>query len=288
MLHFGAALQNTERGIKMAEGGIKSLAEGRSDIYKIDPRNLHVKPSWNGRDFGDPDNIAHVEELALSIAEIGVKDPLTAVWADGKAWLVDGECRLRGALLAIERGAPLKTVPVRMEERGANDADLLFSQIIRNKKQPFKQIELANICKRLLDMGWQQNDIARKSGVTPARISQLLDLLTMPEPIKQMVACGQVSASMAQKTVSQHNPAKAVEILKDAVAVAESEGRSKALPKHVEAPVEPAKRQRAVSVEQAIKAAFEASEIEWVDASDSVLVQMPEQHWLIVRELLKL
>ncbi len=275
----------------MAEkkSGLASISEGRSDVHRVDPRMLHVKPSWNGRDFSDPDNIQHVEELALSIAEIGVKDPLTVVWEDGKAWLVDGECRLRASLLAIDRGAPLKTVPVRSEERGSNDADLLFSQIIRNKKQPFKQLELAKICKRLCDMGWQQNDIATKSGVTPARISQLLDLLTMPEPIKQMVTNGQVSASMAQKVVAEHNPVVAVQVLQDAVAVAESEGKQRAMPKHVETPVEPAKRQRAVTVEQAVKAAFDASTVDWnEDEKDLVMIAMPEQHWLIVRELLQL
>ncbi len=272
----------------MAEGGIKSLAEGRSDIFKVDPRKLFIKPSWNGRDFADPANQEHVEMLSRSIAEVGVQEPLTVYWEDGKAWLSDGECRLRGALLAIERGTPLKTVPVKTEARGNGEADRLFSQILRNSGKPFSQMEQAKIYKRLLDMGWQQNDIAAKAGLSASRVSQVLDLLTMPEPIKQMITNGQVSASMAQKAVSQHNPAKAVEILKDAVAVAESEGRSKALPKHVEVPVEPAKRQRAVTVEQAIKAAFEASKIEWVDASDDVLVQMPEQHWLVVRELLKL
>jgi len=275
----------------MAEkkSGLASISEGRSDVHRVDPRLLHVKPSWNGRDFTDPDNIQHVEELALSIAEIGVKDPLTVVWEDGKAWLVDGECRLRASLLAIERGAPLKTVPVRSEERGSNDADLLFSQIIRNKKKPFAQMELARICKRLCDMGWQQNDIAIKSGVTPARISQLLDLLTMPEPIKQMVTNGQVSASMAQKVVAEHNPVKAVQVLQDAVAVAESEGKQRAMPKHVETSVEPVKAKRAVTVEQAVKAAFEASTVDWSeDEKDLVIVAMPEQHWLIVRELLQL
>ncbi len=275
----------------MAEkkSGLASISEGRSDVHRVDPRMLHIKPSWNGRDFSDPDNIQHVEELALSIAEIGVKDPLTVIWEDGKAWLVDGECRLRASLLAIERGAPLKTVPVRSEERGSNDADLLFSQIIRNKKKPFAQMELARICKRLCDMGWQQNDIAVKSGVTPARISQLLDLLTMPEPIKQMVTNGQVSASMAQKIVAEHNPVVAVQVLQDAVAVAESEGKQRAMPKHVETPVEPAKRQRAVTVEQAVKAAFDASTVDWSeDEKDLVMIAMPEQHWLIVRELLQL
>ncbi len=273
------------------KGGLASISEGRSDVHRVDPRQLHVKPSWNGRDFNDPENIAHVDELALSIAEIGVKDPLTVVWEDGKAWLVDGECRLRASLLAIERGAPLKTVPVRSEERGSNDADLLFSQIIRNKKKPFAQMELASVCKRLLDMGWQQNDIARKSGVTPARISQLLDLLTMPEPIKQMVTNGQVSASMAAKVVAEHNPQKAIELIQDAVAVAESEGRDRAMPKDVSVQASPVvAASRAPSLEKAMHAAFDASTVEWgdEDAAGIVTIIMPEAHWLIIRDMLKL
>ena len=82
----------------MAEAtGLKSISEGRSDIHKINPKLLNVKPSWNGRDFNEPSNLEHVAQLALSIAEIGVKEPLTVVWEEGKAWLVDGECRLRTA-----------------------------------------------------------------------------------------------------------------------------------------------------------------------------------------------
>lgn len=275
------------------ETGLKSISEGRSDIHKINPKLLNVKPSWNGRDFNEPSNLEHVAQLALSIAEIGVKEPLTVVWEEGKAWLVDGECRLRATILAIKQGADIKTIPCKVEERYANEADRLFSQIIRNAGKPFSQMESAKVFKRLLDMGWQQNDIAKKSGISPARVSQVLDLLTMPEPIKQMVTNGQVSSSLAVKTLTEHNPAKAVQVLQDAVAVANSEGKAKALPKHIEVPAtKPGKKPRDLGIEKTVFEAFEYALVDDNQINDQgeavVVVTFPVEQWELIRQALKL
>lgn len=278
--------------------GIASIAEGRSDMHRIDPRKLHVKQSWNGRDFNDPANIAHVDQLALSIAEIGVKEPLTVSWEDGKAWLVDGECRLRATLQAIEfHKAEIKTIPVKTEDRYANEADKLFSQIIRNSGKPFSAMEQAKVYKRLVDMGWLQGDIAKKAGVSAARISQILDLLAMPEPIKQMVTAGQVSASMAVATLKDHNPAKAVQVLQDAVAVANAEGSQRAMPKHVETPpvasgwtapvANPPIGKRSMALQAIVKDAFEYADVDDSDA-ELVVIKMPSEHWEAIRKALKL
>lgn len=267
--------------------GLASISEGRSDIHKIDPRKLKVKPDWNGRDFNDPLNQAHVEQLAASIAEVGVKEPLTVYWEGGEAWLSDGECRLRATLLAISKGVEVKTVPCKTEDRFGNDADKLFSQIIRNSGKPFSQMEQAKVYKRLVDMGWQQGDIAKKAGVSPARISQILDLLTMPEPIKAMVVNGSVSASMAVATLKEHNGAKAVQVLQDAVAVANSEGKEKALPRHVEA--KPPANKRALGLVAAVKSAFDSVTTEIDDEDDSVVtIRMTVEAWQIIRKACEL
>jgi ParB family transcriptional regulator, chromosome partitioning protein len=215
-------------------GGLKGMAKGRSDIYRVDPRELHTKKGWNGRDFDDPENKAHVEMLANSIAVIGVKEPLTVVWEDNHPVVINGECRLRAVMLAIARGIDVKTVPVQTEDRFSNDADRLFSQIARNSGKPFSQMEQAKVFKRLLDLGWQQADIASKSGISPSRVSQVLSLLTLPEPIKAMVTTGTVSAAMAQRTVATtQTPQEAVKVLKEAVTTAKAEGKTRATPKHL-------------------------------------------------------
>lgn len=215
---------------------LKDLAEGRTDQYKIDPRKLKIKEGWNSRDFSDPANLAHIEELAKSIAEVGVKRALVVNMEDNIPYLVDGECRYRAVMLAIERGADIKTVPVIGEDRFANEGDRLFNQFLYNSGKPFGPIENARHFKRLLDMGWQQNDIAKRSGFSAGRVSQLLELLRLPTVLQKFITEGKASAAMVLATFKKHNEDVALTVaeLTGAVANAEAEGRKRAMPKDTE------------------------------------------------------
>jgi ParB family transcriptional regulator, chromosome partitioning protein len=209
-------------------GGLKTIAVGRSDIHKVDPRKLFVKPGWNGRDMDDPENLEYIEELALSIAENGVQQPLTCMWENGKAWVTDGHMRLRATLLAIERGAEVVAIPIKAEERYGNEADRVFSQIVRNSGKRFSAMEQARIYKRLLDMGWQVTDIATKSGVSISRVSQMLSLLNLPEEVKHMVTSGQVSASLARQTMAEYKTDdEGVKTLQDGIVLAKKKGKNR-------------------------------------------------------------
>ena len=216
---------------------LKDFSEGRTDQYKIDPRKLQIKQGWNTRDFSDPANAAHVEELAKSIAEIGVKRALVVNVESDIPYVVDGECRYRAVMLAIERGADIKTVPVVGEDRFANEADRLFGQLIYNSGKPFGPIENARLFKRLLDMGWQQKDIATKSGMTGGRVSQLLELLILPISLQKFITEGKASANMVMLTFKKHNgdEVAALAELEAALGVAQESGRKRALPKDTEA-----------------------------------------------------
>lgn len=215
---------------------LKDFSEGRTDQYKIDPRKLQIKQGWNTRDFSDPANVAHVDELAKSIAEIGVKRALVVNVEADIPYVVDGECRYRAVMLAIERGADIKTVPVVGEDRFANEADRLFGQLIYNSGKPFGPIENAQLFKRLLDMGWQQKDIATKSGMTGGRVSQLLELLILPISLQKFITDGKASANMVMLTFKKHNgnEAAALAELEAALGVAQESGRKRALPKDTE------------------------------------------------------
>lgn len=280
--------------------GLASISEGRSDIHRIDPRLLKIKDNWNCRDEQSAETKAHIEMLALSIAEIGVQEPVTVYWEDNTAWISDGHCRLWATMLAIKNGADIKTIPAKSEQRYANEADRLFSQIIRNAGKPFSQMEQAKVYKRLLDMGWQQQDIARKAGLSPARISQVLDLLALPELIKQMVTNGEVSASMAVNTVAVHNPQKAVQVLQDAVAIAKEAGKAKAMPKHLNGAAEGAtvpatkspKKVRDLDAAKVCHEAFEYALVDEEQINDQgeavVVVTFPVEWFEKMREALKL
>ncbi len=215
---------------------LKDFAEGRTDVYRIDPRKLQVKSDWNSRDFSDPANVAHINELAASIEQVGVREPLKVFVENDVPYITNGECRYRAVMLLIERGVEIKTVPVLGEDRLGNEADRLFTQFISNSGKQFSAIENAKLFKRLLDMGWQQNDIAKKTGFSGGRVSQLLELLTLPIVLQKFITEGKASASMVLNVFKKHNGdvALAVAELSGAVAVAVEQGRKRAMPKDTE------------------------------------------------------
>lgn len=263
--------------------GLASISEGRSDIHRISPKNIHVKSGWNSRDFKDPDNVNHIEMLAKSIAEVGVKEPLTVNWEDGKAYLEDGECRLRACLYAINfLNADIKTVPCKVGERYANEADRLFGQQLRNAGKPFSVLEQAKLFKRLLDLGWQQNDIAKKAGMSAGRVSQILEYNTFPEGVKTMVHKGEVAPSTAMAIVKEHgNGAEAA--LQAGLETAKAAGKTKVQAKHIEGGVVEPK----VNKLAAIREAFEYCAVDDED-SEVCVIKMPMAQWDIVRKMLGL
>lgn len=208
----------------------------RKEFYQIDPRKLQIKAEWNSRDFSDPANIAHIEDLAKSIAENGVREPLKVFVEGDIAYVTNGECRLRAVMSLIARGVDIKAVPVLSEDKLANEADRLFTQFISNSGKPFGPVENARLFKRLLDMGWQQQDVAKRTGFSGGRVSQLLELLTLPVVLQKFITEGKASASMVLAVFKKHNGdvALAVAELSGAVVEAEKQGRTRAMPKDTE------------------------------------------------------
>lgn len=274
---------------------LKDLSAGRTDIYKLDPRIIQIKEGWNSRDMSNPANQEHIKELSLSIAEVGVKRPLTVTMEGDVPYLTDGECRLRATLLAIQNGADIKTVPVVGEDRYANEADRLFSQILLNSGKPLNGLEQAKVFKRLIDFGWQQQDIAKKAGMSGGRVSQLLELLTLPEALQKFITEGKASASMVLSTFKKHNGDVALTVaeLSGAVATAEAAGRKRAMPKDVgegngeggEGGKEKKSRKTINSFFKGlVEAAYADGRID--DTEDMVTMSLTETDWATLMEMI--
>lgn len=212
---------------------IKDIAAGRSDLYRVDPKLIQVKLDWNSRDAADPANAEHIAALKASIREIGVKKPLVCFMESNVTYVTDGHCRLAAIMELLNEGVEIKTVPVMVEDRLSNEADRIFSQIVHNQGKPLTAIEQAKVFKRLLDLGWQQQEIAKKAGISGGRVSQLLELLTLPVMLQKFITEGRASATMVLNVFKKHNGdvALAVAELSGAVQVAESQGRKRAMPK---------------------------------------------------------
>ena len=215
------------------QGGIKDLAQGRFDIYMMRPADLHIKAGWNSRIEEDAENQAHIEQLAASIAENGVKTPLTVYWENDKVYVSDGHCRLAAVRRVMESGAPIEAIPCQVEPRYSSDEERVVSQITRNSGKPFTPLETGRVCKRLLDFGWSESKIASKIGVGIRRVQRLLEFQASPTALIDMVTSGEVSATLAEDTVrlTKGDMAEATESLRMAVARAKERGKSHATKK---------------------------------------------------------
>lgn len=206
--------------------GIQSMAKGRQDMFKLAPADINVDSEWNVRN-NTPELKEHIAMLARSIAEIGVQQPITVRMVDKKPYVTDGFCRMAAVHLAIENGAEIETVPVRVEERYSNEADHTLSLLTRNSGRPLSTIEQAFVIKRLLDYGWTQEAIQNKTGFSVTHVNNCKTLLSADPAIQDMLKKGSVSVRLAMKTIKEKGD-KAPAALKKSIETANAAGKGKA------------------------------------------------------------
>ncbi len=259
--------------------GLESIAEGSSKVFMVDPRKIKVRPNWNFRNFDDKENAEHVESLYQSIKQVGVKEALTVTWDKGELWLDNGECRLRAAMLVIERDKPdTFRVPVKSEDRYANEQDRLINQRVRNAGKPFSVFEDAALFKKLVDMGMTQQEIAAKCSISAARVSQILDHNLVGKVGRQLVAEGKASATMVMQ-VTKAEGTNAEKALLDGMKTAKANGHEKLKPADVSGA-----RQNISTI---VRDAFEYSDVDTSD-TQNVVIKMPMEQWDKLRDAAKL
>ncbi len=280
----------------MAKHGIAAIAEGRTDLFRMDPSKIVVREGWNSRDFDHPDNQAHVDAMAASIREVGVKEPL-AGYLEGETFvLTNGESRYRAVQKLLTEGVEIKTVPVMPEPRYSSEADYLASQFIRNSGRPFTPMENAKLFTKLLALGWSEKDISEKTGVTVERVQQVSKLNAVPESVKGYIRKGQVSATLVQRIQAKAKDAKEIETqVKDAIAAAKAEGKTKATPKHA-APKKPKaeKPETEAAPRTNYRELFEelmsyviSTEDESSDKTTEVVASLPKDRWKLMEDAAK-
>jgi len=139
-----------------------------------------------------------LDELATSIRAQGIIQPLLVrPRAGGTYELVAGERRLRAA----ER-AGLRTVPVVIREM-SDDESLEIALVENLQRTDLSALEEAAAYERLMhDFGLTQEEVAERVGKSRPTIANTLRLLRLPEPIKQELARGRLTAGHARALLS--------------------------------------------------------------------------------------
>jgi len=176
--------------------------EGSSSISEIELAKITVNPNQPRREF---DQTA-LQELADSIAEIGIIQPITLrKLSDDEYQIIAGERRYRAS-----QKAGLKTIP-------ADDENMMEMALIENiQREDLNAVEIALAYQHLLDQyELTQERLSERIGKNRTTIANYLRLLKLPAPIQMALQNKQLDMGHARALISLGDPKLQVKIFEE-------------------------------------------------------------------------
>lgn len=148
-----------------------------------------------------------IAELALSIQEHGLVQPLIVVKDGGFYKIVAGERRWRAC-----KSIGLKTVPVIVKEY--DEKQVAEIALVENlQREDLNPIEESNGYKQLMeDFGLTQEEVASRVQKSRSAVANSLRLLALPKKVIELVENGKLSMGHARAILSAPTDAKMIEI----------------------------------------------------------------------------
>lgn len=153
-----------------------------------------------------------INELAESIREHGVFQPIIVRKSLAGYELIAGERRLRASKIA-----QMPTIPAIMVE--FDDKKMMEVSLLENiQRENLTAIEEAEAYENLIEkLGYTQEELAERIGKSRPHISNMLRLLKLPFEIREMIAKEQLSFGHARCLVALENQDQAIEIAKTCI-----------------------------------------------------------------------
>ncbi len=214
LLDAGVKVDSTEKKAeKSGRESEKTVAIEHISPGKFQPRQLFSK--------------TEIKELADSIKTHGILQPILVRPRAGVAGafeIVAGERRWRAAQLAR-----LHEVPVLV--RDFSDGEALEVGLVENlQRENLSPLEEAEGYRRLVDeFSHTQDEIATTLGKSRPYVTNIVRLLNLPDPIKNMLRSGDLSVGHARALLNAQNPVElAKKVIKQGLSVRQTENLAKA------------------------------------------------------------
>ncbi len=173
-------------------GIIKEERYAELDVEQLKPNPLQPRMKF--------DNQA-IDELAQSIRESGIVQPILVVPDDGHYKIIVGERRWRAA-----QKAGLKKIPV-MIRNIAPEKQLEISIIENIHREDLNPIEIALAYQRMSsEWNYTQQDIAEKVGKDRTSVTNYLRLLKLPQEIRDSLVEENLSMGHARALLALEEP----------------------------------------------------------------------------------
>jgi len=171
----------------------------REDRYvELEVDKLRPNPH-QPRTIFDPVSIA---ELAQSIKETGILQPVVVVPNEDHFTIIVGERRWRAA-----QKIGLKTVPTII--RQMTEEQQLEAALVENlQREDLNPLDIANAYQKMTqDLNFTQEQVAVKVGKDRASVSNYMRLLRLPQKVQNMLAEDKLSMGHARALLSIDDPA---------------------------------------------------------------------------------
>lgn len=170
-----------------------------ASINEIKPNSSQPRKEFDEEAIG---------ELANSIKEKGILQPLVVRTVEGGYEIIAGERRWRAA-----QRAGVTKIPVIIKE--ASDREVMELALIENlQREDLNPIEEAIAYQQLIDeFELTHDDVSRQIGKERSTITNQLRLLKLPEEAKAALIAGDITAGHARAILSIESPQEAREAL---------------------------------------------------------------------------
>lgn len=206
--------------------GHSAQTSGDSNYRIVPIAQITPNPSQPRKYFDDE----KISELAASIKEKGIIQPLVVSRKNGRYMIIAGERRFRAS-----QQAGLTEVPVIIKDIDEKDEKgILELALIENiQREDLDPIEIAmGYEELLLKFNYTQEQVAQKLGKERATVANTLRLLKLPQAIRVMLQSGQLSEGHARALLGipeiERQLYFAEQIIKEHWSVRELEARLKA------------------------------------------------------------
>ncbi len=184
-------------------GIIKNERYAEVDIGQVVPNPLQPRLKFNAQS---------IEELARSIRETGVIQPILVVPEADTYKIIVGERRWRAA-----QKAGLKKIPVLIRQIPI-EQQLEISLVENLHREDLNPLEIAAVYHRLVDdLGYTQEEVAVRVGKDRTSVTNYLRLLNLPQVIQDYLAENKITMGHARALLALDSPASQIALAEEVV-----------------------------------------------------------------------
>lgn len=187
------AILNAEKKATINTATDEGAKQIMGSIVEINIEDIYPNPN-QPRTYFDEDAL---NQLAQSIKNLGVIQPITLRKDGARFEIISGERRYRASQIA-----GLKTIPAYI--RLVNDQELLEMALVENiQREDLDAIEIALTYQRLLEeIGMTQENLSQRIGKERSTITNYIRLLRLSPEVQGAIRTGAISAGHGRAIIS--------------------------------------------------------------------------------------